>query len=125
MVCASAALFSIVIAPNPNEKRRGVMLAQEGNRVLNRVIEQDHVFASTRRTREDMETMHLIRKGRVRRLAKKDVVAGALFVPVPTLRHRCLAVLGSTPSHSPSSYAIKTSRQNRFMNLSFLPCVLY
>ena len=61
---------------------------------LNNVIEQDHrvskkrvrlaqgykAFASARRTLEGIETMHMIRKGRVRRVAKKDVVAEAKFV---------------------------------------------
>jgi transposase, IS6 family len=61
---------------------------------LNNVVEQDHrvskkrvwlakgykAFASARRTLEGIETMHMIRKGRVRRVAKKDVVAEAKFV---------------------------------------------
>ena len=61
---------------------------------LNNVIEQDHrnskkrvwlaksyrSFHSARRTLEGIETMHMIRKGRVRRVAKKDVVAEARFV---------------------------------------------
>jgi transposase-like protein len=61
---------------------------------LNNVIEQDHrvskkrvwrakgykAFASARRTLESIETMPMIRKGRVRRVAKKDVVAEAKFV---------------------------------------------
>jgi IS6 family transposase len=61
---------------------------------LNNVIEQDHrvskkrtwlakgykTFPSARRTLEGIETMHMIRKGRVRRVAKKDVVAEAKFV---------------------------------------------
>jgi transposase, IS6 family len=61
---------------------------------LNNVIEQDHrvskkrtwlakgykTFPSARRTLEGIETMHMIRKGRVRRVAKKDVVAEARFV---------------------------------------------
>ena len=61
---------------------------------LNNVIEQDHRFVkkrvwlakgygsfqSARRTLEGIETMHMIRKGRVRRVAKKDVVAEARFV---------------------------------------------
>src|SRR4051812_22125799 len=61
---------------------------------LNNVIEQDHrvskkrvwlakgykAFASARRTLEGIETMHMIRKGRVRRVAKKDVVAETRFV---------------------------------------------
>jgi transposase, IS6 family len=61
---------------------------------LNNVIEQDHrvskkrtwlakgynTFPSARRTLEGIETLHLIRKGRVRWVAKKDVVAEAKFV---------------------------------------------
>ena len=61
---------------------------------LNNVIEQDHrvskkrtwlakgykTFPSARRTLEGIETMHMIRKGRVRRVAKNDVVAEATFV---------------------------------------------
>jgi transposase, IS6 family len=61
---------------------------------LNNVIEQDHrvskkrvwlargygSFHSARRTLEGIETIHMIRKGRVRRVAKKDVVAEARFV---------------------------------------------
>ena len=61
---------------------------------LNHVIEQDHrlskkrvwlakgckTFPSARRTLEGMETMHRIQKGRVKRVAKKDVVAEAKFV---------------------------------------------
>lgn len=61
---------------------------------LNNVIEQDHrnskkrtrlakgykTFPSARRTLEGIETMHRIRKGRVKRVAKKDVVAEAKFV---------------------------------------------
>jgi len=61
---------------------------------LNNVIEQDHrvskkrtwlakgykTFPSARRTLEGVETMHMIRKGRVKRVAKKDVVAEAKFV---------------------------------------------
>jgi hypothetical protein len=37
-------------------------------------------FLSARRTLEGIETMHMIRKGRVRRVARKDVVAEARFV---------------------------------------------
>jgi transposase, IS6 family len=61
---------------------------------LNNVIEQDHrvskkrtwlakgykTFPSARRTLDGIETMHMIRKGRVRRVAKKNVVAEARFV---------------------------------------------
>jgi transposase, IS6 family len=61
---------------------------------LNNVIEQDHrvskkrvwlakgynAFPSARRTLEGIETLHLIRKGRVRWVAKKDVVVEAKFV---------------------------------------------
>ena len=61
---------------------------------LNNVIEQDHrvskkrvwlakgyqSFPSAQRTLEGIETMHMIRKGRVKRVAKKDVVAEAKFV---------------------------------------------
>ncbi|MGI8960804.1 MAG: IS6 family transposase [Bryobacteraceae bacterium] len=61
---------------------------------LNNVIEQDHrvskkrtwlakgynTFPSARRTLEGIETMHMIRKGRVRWVSKKDVVAEARFV---------------------------------------------
>jgi len=61
---------------------------------LNNVVEQDHRFVkkrmwlakgygsfpSARRTLEGIETRHMIRKGRVRRVAKKDVVAEAKFV---------------------------------------------
>jgi transposase-like protein len=57
-------------------------------------IEQDHrlskkrtwlakgynTFPSARRTLEGIETLHMIRKGRVRWVAKKDVVAEAKFV---------------------------------------------
>jgi IS6 family transposase len=58
------------------------------------VIEQDHrvskkrtwlakgcnTFPSERRTLERIETMHMIRKGRVRWVSKKNVVAEARFV---------------------------------------------
>jgi transposase, IS6 family len=58
------------------------------------VIEQDHrnvkkrvwlakgygSFQRARRTLEGIETMQMIRKGRVRRVAKNDVVAEAQFV---------------------------------------------
>jgi transposase-like protein len=61
---------------------------------LNNVLEQDHRvskrrtwlakgynnFPSARRTLEGIETLHMIRKGRVRRVPKKDVVAEARFV---------------------------------------------
>ena len=61
---------------------------------LNNVIEQDHrlskkrtwlakgykTFPSARRTLDGIETMHMIRKGRVRRVAKKNVMAEASFV---------------------------------------------
>jgi IS6 family transposase len=61
---------------------------------LNNVIEQDHrvskkrtwlakgynTFPSARRTIEGIETLHMIRKGRVRSVAKKDVVAEARFL---------------------------------------------
>ena len=61
---------------------------------LNNVIEQDHrvskkrtwlakgcnTFPSARRTVEGIETMHMIRKGRVRWVSKKNEVAEAHFV---------------------------------------------
>jgi len=61
---------------------------------LNNVIEQDHrvskervwlakgynTFPSARRTLEGIETMHMIRKGRVRWVPKKGVTAEARFV---------------------------------------------
>jgi IS6 family transposase len=61
---------------------------------LNNVIEQDHrtvkkrtwlakgygSFQSAWRTLEGIETMNMIRKGRVRRLAKGNVVAEAQFI---------------------------------------------
>jgi IS6 family transposase len=61
---------------------------------LNNVIEQDHrvskkrtwlakdykTFHSARRTLEGIEAMHMIRKGRVRWVAKRDVLAEARFV---------------------------------------------
>jgi len=61
---------------------------------LNNVVEQDHrfvkkrvwlakgygAFPSARRTLEGIETIQMIRKGRVRGVAKKDVVAEAKFV---------------------------------------------
>lgn len=61
---------------------------------LNNVIEQDHriskkrtwlakgykTFLSARRTLDGIETMHMIRKGRVRRVAKNNVMAEARFV---------------------------------------------
>ena len=61
---------------------------------LNNVIEQDHrtskkrtwlakgygSFPSARRTLDGIETMHMIRKGRVRWVPKKDIVAEARFV---------------------------------------------
>jgi IS6 family transposase len=61
---------------------------------LNNVIEQDHrlvkkrtwlakgynTFQGASRTLEGIETIHMIRKGRVRRVAKKDVVAEAQFI---------------------------------------------
>jgi transposase, IS6 family len=78
-------------------KKRGILPRRVRLRqckYLNNVIEQDHrvskkrvwlakgykAFASARRTLEGIETMHMIRKGRVRRVAKKDVVAEARFV---------------------------------------------
>ena len=39
-----------------------------------------NTFPSARRALEGIETMHMIRKGRVRWVAKKDVVAEARFV---------------------------------------------
>jgi hypothetical protein len=39
-----------------------------------------NTFPSARRTLEGIETLHMIRKGRVRWVAKKDVVAEAKFV---------------------------------------------
>jgi transposase, IS6 family len=61
---------------------------------LNNVIEQDHrtskkrawlakgykTFPSARRTLEGIETMHMIRKGRVRWVPKKNVVAEGRFI---------------------------------------------
>ena len=61
---------------------------------LNNVIEQDHrnskkrvwlakgygSFHSARRTLQGIETMHMIRKGRVKPVAKNNVVAEARFV---------------------------------------------
>jgi transposase-like protein len=61
---------------------------------LNNVIEQDHrvskkrtwlakgykTFPSARRTLEGIETIHMIRKGRIRRVAKNNVVAEAKFI---------------------------------------------
>ncbi len=61
---------------------------------LNNVIEQDHrtvkkrtwlakgygSFQSAWRTLEGIETMNMIRKGRVRRVAKGNVVAEAQFI---------------------------------------------
>jgi len=61
---------------------------------LNNIVEQDHraikrrvrasqgfrCFASAARTIEGIETMHMIRKGQVRWLPKKDVVGQAHFV---------------------------------------------
>ena len=61
---------------------------------LNNVIEQDHrtvkkrvwlakgygSFQSARRTPQAIETVQMIRKGRVRWLAKGDVVGQALFI---------------------------------------------
>jgi transposase, IS6 family len=61
---------------------------------LSNVIEQDHraskkrvwlakgynAFPSARRTIEGIETMHMIRKGPVRWVLKKDVVAEARFL---------------------------------------------
>jgi transposase-like protein len=61
---------------------------------LNNVIEQDHrvskkrtwlakgykTFPSARRTLEGIETIHMIRKGRVRWVAKNNVVAEAKFI---------------------------------------------
>jgi IS6 family transposase len=37
-------------------------------------------FLSAKRTLEGIETIHMIRKGRVRRVAKKNVVAEANFI---------------------------------------------
>jgi transposase-like protein len=45
-----------------------------------RVAEGYGSFQSARRTLDGIETMHMIRKGRVRRVAKNDVVAEARFV---------------------------------------------
>lgn len=78
-------------------KKRGILPRRVRLRqckFLNNVIEQDHrvskkrvwlakgykAFASARRTLEGIETMHRIRKGRVRRVAMNDVVAEARFV---------------------------------------------
>jgi putative transposase len=61
---------------------------------LNNVIEQDHrvskkrtwlakrykTFPSAWRTLEGIETMHMIRKGRVRWIAKGNVIAQSQFV---------------------------------------------
>src|SRR5262252_3947539 len=61
---------------------------------LNNVIEQDHrvakkrtwlakgygAFHSAWRTLEDIETMHMIRKGRVRRVGQGNVIAQAQFI---------------------------------------------
>jgi transposase, IS6 family len=61
---------------------------------LNNVIEQDHrtvkkrawlakgygFFQSAWRTLEGIETMNMIRKGRVRRVAKGNVIAEAQFI---------------------------------------------
>ena len=61
---------------------------------LNNVIEQDHrtvkkrvwlaegygSFQSACRTIQEIETVHMIRKGRVRWLAKEDAVGQALFI---------------------------------------------
>ena len=61
---------------------------------LNNVVEQDHrlvkkrswlakgynTFQSAWRTLEDIETVNMIRKGRVRRVAKQDVAAEARFI---------------------------------------------
>jgi transposase, IS6 family len=61
---------------------------------LNNVVEQDHrtvkkrtwlakgygSFQSAWRTLEGIETMSMIRKGRVRRVAKGDIVAEARFI---------------------------------------------
>ena len=61
---------------------------------LNNIVEQDHraikrrvnaclgfrSFDGAQRTIQGYEAMHMIRKGRVRRVAKKDVVAEAKFV---------------------------------------------
>ncbi|MBV9483788.1 MAG: hypothetical protein JO249_24015 [Acidobacteria bacterium] len=50
--------------------------------LANVVYENDSykTFPSARRTLEGIETMHMIRKGRVRRVVKKDVVAEVKFV---------------------------------------------
>ncbi len=78
-------------------KQEGMLprrVRQRQCKYLNNVIEQDHrnskkrvwlakgykSFPSARRTLEGIETMHMIRKGRVKRGAKKDVVAEAKFV---------------------------------------------
>ena len=61
---------------------------------LNNVVEQDHrivkkrvwlakgygTFQTTWRTLQGIETVHMIRKGRVRWLAKRDAVGQALFI---------------------------------------------
>src|SRR6185369_1237869 len=61
---------------------------------LNNVIEQDHrtvkkrvwlakgygTFQTAWRTLQGIETVHMIRKGRVRWLAKRDAVGQALFI---------------------------------------------
>jgi transposase-like protein len=61
---------------------------------LNNIVEQDHrtvkkrawlakgygSFQSAWRTLQGIETMHMIDKGRVRWLAKRDVVGQALFI---------------------------------------------
>ena len=39
-----------------------------------------HTFQSAWRTLEGIETVHMVRKGRVRWVAKKDVVAEARFI---------------------------------------------
>ena len=87
-----AYLAAIRVLKREGKLPRRVRLRQ--CKFLNNVIEQDHrvskkrtwlakgykTFPSARRTLEGIETMHMIRKGRVRRVAKKDVVAEARFV---------------------------------------------
>jgi DDE domain len=92
---------------------------------LNNVIEQDHRivkkrtwlakgyggFHSAWRTLEGIETMHMIRKGRVRWVGP-GVVIGRSAIHFQTLRsHRLMSLLIAISS--PDFYLNQTSQQNR------------
>ena len=77
-----------------SRRRHSQRVALRQCKYLNNVIEQDHrtvkkrvwlakgygTFQTAWRTLQGIETVHMIRKGRVRWLAKRDAVGQALFI---------------------------------------------